>query len=54
MERQEAEVKINGNVKTAEEWCNEYGINNNTFWQRDFNGFSGEDLIYKGNLKYKK
>ena len=45
--------EINGDAKTAEEWCNDYGINRNTFWERDFNGFSGEDLIYKGNLKYK-
>ena len=44
---------INKETKTAREWCDLYDININTFWERNFNGYFGEDLIYKGNLKKK-
>ena len=45
---------INGETKSAREWCNLYEIKLNTFWSRVNKGYSGEDLIYNGNLKYKK
>lgn len=44
---------IDNETKTAKEWCDLYDININTFWERNFNGYFGEDLIYKGNLKKK-
>lgn len=37
--------EINGEKKFAKQWCEEYGININTFWQRDRKGLTGEDLI---------
>lgn len=36
---------INGETKTAKEWCELTGTNINTFWQRDLKGYQGEDLI---------
>lgn len=37
--------EINGESKMAKNWCKEYGININTFWQRVLQGLSGEELI---------
>jgi hypothetical protein len=36
---------INGEIRTAKEWCEITGTNINTFWQRDLKGWTGEDLI---------
>lgn len=38
---------------SAREFCDKYNIKWNTFWERVFNGYEGEDLIYNGNLKDK-
>lgn len=37
--------EINGESKMAKDWCKEYGVNINTFWQRDLKGLTGKDLI---------
>jgi hypothetical protein len=36
---------INGETKTAKEWCKLTNTNINTFWQRDLKGLTGEELI---------
>lgn len=45
--------EIKGEKKSARDWCEEYGININTFFQRAHKGYTGEDLINKNHLRYK-
>lgn len=42
---------INGETKIASDWCKEYNININTFWQRVIKGVEGENLL-KSPEKY--
>lgn len=39
------EVEIDGVVKSAKEWCKEYGIKETTFYQRLNTGKTGKDLL---------
>jgi hypothetical protein len=43
--RNNREFLINGEYKSAKEWCQLMDTNINTFWQRDLKGLAGEDLI---------
>lgn len=44
---------INGETKTAKEWCELTGTNINTFWQRDLKGLTGSELIKVPSRKRK-
>lgn len=46
--------EINGACKHAKEWCKEYDVNINTFWQRDRKGYTGADLIAPPKYRRKK
>lgn len=46
--------EINGMSKHAKDWCAEYNVNINTFWQRDRKGLTGQDLIAPVKNRRKK
>lgn len=43
-------IEISGVKKTMTEWSDETGVKVGTIWWRIENGYTGEDLIYKGRL----
>ncbi len=47
-------LEISGKEKTMVEWSEESGVPLKTLWKRVDYGVTGEDLIYKGDLRSKR